>query len=360
MSRGRVPPSGRQQDRVGFCRSTDGVRIAYATHGSGPPLVVNSCWLSHLQHDWESPVWRHFLDDLGRVATVTRYDERGFGLSDWDVVDHAFEARIADLEAVVDAAGVERFALLGMAQGGPVAIAYAHRNPRRVSRLLLYGTYAAAVRTREDQEMQDAFSQMIRVGWARPETAFRRLFTNLMIPGASEDQMRWIDELQRLSTSADILVAARAERLKVDVTPLLAELTAPTVVLHSRGDQMVDFAEARILAASIPHARLVPLDSDNHIVLADEPARATFVAETTSFLADDTATSPPPEPTAALSARELDVLHLAAAGLNNDAIAARLTLSIRTVERHLSNVYTKLGVSGRTARTAAVARLLRS
>jgi pimeloyl-ACP methyl ester carboxylesterase/DNA-binding CsgD family transcriptional regulator len=316
--------------------------------------------LSHLQHDWQSPVWRHFLMDIGQIATMTRYDERGFGLSDWSVPDFGFEARVADLEAVVAASGLDRFALLGMAQGGPVAIAYAHRYPHRVTRLILYGTYAVGLRTTEAEALEDTFSQMIRVGWARPDALFRRVFTNRMIPGATEEQMCWIDELQRISTSADVLIAARSERLKTNVMDLLGDIAVPTLVLHSRHDRMIDFAEARIIASSIPGARLVTLESKNHIVLADESAWTILLDELAAFMAPDAGAphDAPPFGVAALTERELDVLRLAARGLDNAAIAERLTLSVRTVERHLSNAYVKLGVSGRVARAAAVAHLL--
>ena len=155
--------------QVRFCEAPDGVRIAYAVSGTGPPLLVSTCWLSHLQHDWESPVWRHFLDQVGRFATIIRYDERGYGLSDWDVTDHGLEARIGDLEAVADHAGLDRFALMGMAQGGPPAISYAARHPERVTRLLFYGSYAgAAAGSIESQEELEAFAQLIKVGWGRP------------------------------------------------------------------------------------------------------------------------------------------------------------------------------------------------
>lgn len=346
-----VPP----QD-VRFCRSADGTRLAYAVHGSGPPLLIDTCWLSHLEFDWESPVWRHFLLALGRIATVVRYDERGYGMSDRDVTDFGLDARVADVEAIADAAGLDRFALLGMSQGGPAAITYAIRHPRRVSRLVLYGTFAARG---QDPEMESAFLQMIKVGWARPDSTFRRVFTSLMIPGATEQQAGWLDDLQRHATSTHNAVEARRGRWGDDVVGLLGEVTAPTLVLHARRDQMVPFERARECAAQIPRARLVSLDSDNHVTLPDEPAWRAFLDELGGFLAPDRVGAPASRPDLrSLTGRELDVLRLVGQGRDNTEVARDLALSVRTVERHLTSVYTKLGVSGRSARAAAVARLL--
>jgi pimeloyl-ACP methyl ester carboxylesterase/DNA-binding CsgD family transcriptional regulator len=352
------------KQEIRFCRAPDGVRIAYAVHGSGPLLVIGTCWLSHLQFDWESPVWRHFLADIGRFATIVRYDERGHGLSDWDVEDFGFEARIGDLEAVIDHAGLDRFALMGMAQGGPVAIAYAARHPERVSRLIFYGSFAGWRRepTAEERELSEAYDAMIRVGWARPDSAFRRVFTSLMIPDATEEQMRWLDDLQRVSVSASNASAFRNVRTTTTAVDLLPELDVPTLVLHARGDRMQGFEEGRFLASEIRGARLVALESDNHIILESEPAWPILVDEVRGFLEPDrrssaSGTERGDDLASLLSERELEVLGLAAQGLDNDAIAERLVLSIRTVERHLQNVYAKLGVSGRSARTAAVARL---
>ncbi len=353
---------GANQD-VRFCRAPDGVRIAYAVHGSGPPLVVTTCWLSHLQHDWQSPVWRHFLRDLGRVATVVRYDERGHGLSDRDVDDFSLEARIGDLEAVVEHSGVDRFAVMAMSQGGPVGIRYVARqleNLDRVTRMIFYGSYAAALPdpTDEDREMDEAIDRIIKVGWSRPTPEFRRVFTTLMIPGASEEQMSWLDELQRVAVTADTLYRARRQRVLADATDDLGRLTVPTLILHSVGDRMNDFERSRVLASGIPDARLVPLESSNHIVLEDEPAWRVFVDEVTAFLRPDSSDGAGSVSLdEVLSPRELEVLRLAAEGLDNDAIAEALTLSVRTVERHLQNVYAKLDLTGRNARTAAVARL---
>jgi len=348
---------------VRFCRAPDGIRIAYARHGHGPVLVISTCWLSHLQYDWESPVWRHFLDGLGRFATVIRYDERGHGLSDWDVADFGIEARISDLEAVVDHAGLNRFALMAMAQGGPVAIEYAARHPERVSRLIFYDSSAGAVRnpTPEQQELQETFDQLIKVGWARPESTFRRVFTSMMIPEATEEQMRWLDDLQRVAVSATNAYVSRRERRKADARPLLDALDVPTLVLHARGDRMNDFERGRELATRIPRARLVTLESENHIILEDEAAWPVLLGEVASFLEPERDAHPEmatADVVELLTARELEILQLAAGARDNEAIARELSLSVRTVERHLQNIYAKLGIHGKSARAAAVARLL--
>jgi pimeloyl-ACP methyl ester carboxylesterase len=340
------------QQEVRFCRADDGVRLAWARHGTGPPLLIVSCWLSHLRHDWQSPVWRHFLDDLGEVATVVRYDERGFGMSDWDVTDFSLERRLADLEQLVEAAGLDRCAVLGMSGGAPVALAYAQKHPDRVSRLVLYGAHARGGFL-EDDDAEEAFLAMIRAGWARPDPVFRRMFTNIFIPNADEQQMAWMDELQRTSTSTDNAINSRIARHQIDVTDRLAGITAPTLVVHADDDQAAPGWGDR-LAAQIPDARLVLVPSRNHILLADEPAWPMFRDELTAFLAEDR----PDVPTSHLSDREREILLLAAEGLDNPAIAERLVLSVRTVERHFQNVYLKLGLTGRTARAAAVARVL--
>jgi len=358
---------------IRFARSADGVRIAFARVGQGPPLVIATCWLSHLEYDLESPVWRHWVTGMAGIATTVRYDERGFGLSDWHVPDFALESRIKDLEAVIDAAGLETFALLGMSQGGPVAIAYALRHPERVTRLILHGSYTASLGPApESAELEDAFTRMIEVGWARPEGRFRRVFTDMLMPGATPEQMTWVDDLMRMSTSTANAVAFRQQRRDVDVGDLLPRVSLPTLVLHARGDQCNDFSEGRRLAAEIPGARLVTLESDNHVLLADEPAWPVFLAEIDAFLEPDRqlgreGSSQPDDDDdgrvgsaalGALTARERDVLRLVAAGQDNHDIAVTLTLSVRTVERHLQTIYRKLDLAGSAQRTAAAALLL--
>jgi pimeloyl-ACP methyl ester carboxylesterase/DNA-binding CsgD family transcriptional regulator len=355
-------PHATVNQEIRFCRSPDGTRLAYAVHGSGPPLVVASCWLSHLQHDWQSPVWRHFLDDLGAIATVVRYDERGFGLSDWNVTDFSLAARLADLESVVESLGLERFALLGMSGGSAPAMAYAIAHPERLTRLVLYGTVCGEPVVKQGDELaeEETYRSMIRVGWAKDDPVFRRVFTTIYIPDATEEQMRWFDDLQRMSTSPENAVASRIGRQAVDIVADLPRITAPTLILQATGDRATTFDNAVSVSGLIPGARLVALDSRNHILLSTEPAWATFIAEVREFLEPDrrswASARSPAEP---LSPRERDVLGLCADGMTNEEIATALTLSPRTVERHLSNVYLKLGLTGSAARTAAVARFLR-
>jgi pimeloyl-ACP methyl ester carboxylesterase/DNA-binding CsgD family transcriptional regulator len=359
-----VRPAPAQEIR--FVRGPSGVRIAYAMHGSGPPLIVASCWLSHLQHDWDSPVWRHFLEELGSFTSLVRYDERGFGMSDRNVTDFSVDARCSDLEALVDALGFERFALLGMSHGSGVAMAYAARHPERVTRLILYGTVCGVPVdfSGEAQVEEETYRGLIRIGWARKESRFRRVFTQAYIPDATEEQMRWFDDLQRASTSTENYLAARDARLKDDLSGELPRITAQTLIMHALGDQAMTFENATMVAAAIPDARVVPLESQNHILLAGEPAWAQFTQEVRAFLEQDRVAMAASERDGraieSLSAREIEVLRLAADGLDNASIAASMGLSIRTVERHLSNAYAKLALTGPAARGAAVARLVRA
>ncbi len=337
------------------------MRLAWAVHGAGPPLLVNSCWLSHLQYYWQSPVWRHFLEALGAMATTVRYDERGFGLSDWDIADFSLGARVRDLEIIADQLPFDRFALMGMSAGAPVAIAYAARHPGRVSRLVLYGPVLSGcfAGRGQDEAVEQALLAAIRAGWGGQEPQFRRLFTSFLIPAASEEQMTWLDELQRMCTSPANAVASRVARHGIDVRDAMTAVRAPTLVLHARGDLSAPFDHGTEAAALIPGARLVPLDSRNHILLGDEPAWPVFRREVEQFLAGDR--QPLEGPTVrlpVLTAREQDIVRLAAEGLDNQQIAARLVLSVRTVERHLQNAYLKAGLTGRTARTALVSRYL--
>ena len=274
--------------QIRFCTSSDGVGIAYATIGSGPPLVKAANWLSHLEVDGKSPVWRHWIRELSRHNTLVRYDERGCGLSDWNVEDFSLEAWVRDLEAVVDALQLERFPLLGISQGGSIAIAYATRHPERVSHLILYGSYVRGVSHRElsdqDRDERELLLRLIRVGWGKDHPAFRQVFTSLFIPDGTTEQMQWFNELQRVSATPETAARMCAGFFELDVRALAPQVRAPTLVLHGTGDMRVPFAEGRLVASLIPGARFVPIESRNHLILESEPGWPRFVGEVRSFL----------------------------------------------------------------------------
>ena len=276
------------EQQIGFCTSTDGVQIAYARTGNGPPLIKAANWLSHLDFDKRSPVWRHWIRELSRHHTLVRYDERGCGLSDWEVQEFSFDAWIRDLETVVDALDLDRFPLLGISQGGSIAIAYAVRHPERVSRLILYGSYARGrakrTQTEREREEEELMLRMIRIGWGKDHAAFRQFFTSLFIPEAAPEQVHWFNELQRVSTTPENAARILGVAQSIDVRELATKVDTPTLVLHADGDLRVPFAEGRMLASLIPGARFVPLESRNHILLENEPAWPRFLREVRAFL----------------------------------------------------------------------------
>ena len=273
---------------IRFCTTGDGTRLAYATSGTGPPLVKAANWLSHLDYDWESPVWRHWLAELSRRFRLVRYDERGCGLSDWDIARFSFGDWVDDLEAVVDAAGLDRFPLLGISQGGPVAIAYAVRHPERVTHLVLLGSYAQGrrkrARTSDELDLAEARIDVVRLGWGRPDPTYRQIFVARFLPDATQEQWRSFDELQQRSTTPDNAWRFVSEFANIDVTSLAPKLTVPTLIMCSRREPDNAFEQSRMLAALIPKSRLVPLDSSNHLLPEHDPAWKHFLAEIDRFL----------------------------------------------------------------------------
>ncbi len=287
-----TPPSTRPalHQTIRFCTSPDGVRLAYAVVGEGPVLVKAANWLSHLEYDWKSPVWQHWLTGLAANRTLVRYDERGCGLSDWNVENFSLDAWVMDLETVVDALGLERFPILGISQGASIAIAYAVRHPEKVSHLILYGGYTRGRLHRDltpkQEEEMEVMLQLIKIGWGTEHAAFRQVFSTLFLPEGTPEQLHAFNELERITTTPEI--AARIVRgfQAIDVRDQAQQIIQPTLVLHAKNELRIPFEEGRLMAALIPNARLVPLESKNHILLENEPAWQHFLDEVNAFLAE--------------------------------------------------------------------------
>lgn len=338
----------RATQRIRYLGTSDGVRLAWAEAGAGPMLVKAANWLTHLEYEWESPVWRHWIRFFSDHFRFVRYDERGCGMTDSKVGDLSLERWVEDLEAVVEAADPhEPFALLGISQGGPICVAYAVRHPERVSHLVLYGAYARGAFRRGDPARESFYRAMIdlvRLEWGSDNPTFRQVFTSRFIPGGTNEQLGWFNELCRKTLTPEIAVELLESRGALDVTSLLSEVRTPTLILHSRGDVVAPIAEGHILAAGIPNSQFIELDSKNHILLENEPAWERFCDEVLRFMGLKGANRGEDHAFASLSSREREVLTLMTEGLGNAQIAERLSISEKTVRNHVSNVFDKLGV----------------
>jgi pimeloyl-ACP methyl ester carboxylesterase/DNA-binding winged helix-turn-helix (wHTH) protein len=279
--------AAKARQEIRYCTTHDGVRLAYATTGHGPPLVKASNWLTHLDFEWGSPIWRHWYRELSRHHRVIRYDERGNGMSQRDVDHGTFDLWVHDLETVVDAAGLDRFLLLGISRGGSLAIAYAVKHPERVTHLVLHGAYAAGVKhvgTPQEIEAYFALASLLRLGWGLNNPAFCKTFTSRYIPESTPEHQQWFDELQRMSTSPENAARLVERGADIDVRPLLSQVATPTLVTHCDRDRAVPAEWGRFLAAGIPGARYVSLPSANHLMLEEEPAWSLFLEELALFL----------------------------------------------------------------------------
>ena len=338
------------RQKIRFLHADDGVKLAWAESGSGPLLVKAANWLTHLEFEWESPVWRHWLRFFSEHFRYVRYDERGCGLTDWQVGDLSIDRWTADLASVIEAAHpTGPIALLGISQGAAACIQYAVRNPERVSHMILYGAYARGTFYRDNPVAAEEYRlviEAIRIGWGKENPTFRQLFTSRFIPEGTMEQLKWFNELCRKTTSSEVASQLMKMRAKINVVDLLDQVRVPTLVIHGREDNIVPVNEGRMLASAIRDAQFVELESKNHVLLEDEPAWRRFQQAVLEFVGvtDEKQTD---DPFAALSSREREILRLITEGLANAEIGTRLSISEKTVRNHISSVYDKLGVWSR-------------
>ena len=338
----------KHRQTIRYERASDGVRIAWAEMGEGTPLIKAATWLTHLEHDLESPVWQHWTRFLADNFRYIRYDERGCGLTDADLNDLSLDRRVADLEAIANAAGLdEPFALLGMSHGAAICIAFAVRYPERVSRMILCGGFSRGALRRSDEEAARMFAAITDLArlWGSDDPAFRQIFTSRFIPEGTSEQLRWFNDLCLKTVSPQLAPTLLRARGETDVSGLLPQVNTPTLVIHARKDHVAPLSEGRLLATEIRGAQFVELDSKNHVLLEHEPAWGRFQEAVLAFTGQDP--SPADRAFAELSKRERETLSLLAEGLSNSEIAERLGISEKTVRNHLSHIFDKLGVWSR-------------
>jgi pimeloyl-ACP methyl ester carboxylesterase/DNA-binding CsgD family transcriptional regulator len=338
------------RQEVRFCSSSDGVRLAYAISGDGPPLVRAPHWFTHLEYDWTNPAMRPWVEDLSLRYRLLRFDQRGTGLSDREVPEISMEAHVRDLECVIDAAGFERFAMLGLSQGGAFAVAYAARHPERVTHLVLCGGFVRGWARRgeapERMEQRQMHVKLIELGWGSDDPSFRQVFTSQFMPNAPLETVRAFNDFMPRTSSPKTAARLFAANGMIDVQDEARRVRCPTLVLHGRGDLRIPHDEGRLAAGLIPGARFATLETRNHLMMQDEPAWRDFLAAVGEFYPSRQA--PPAGAFASLTAREREVLDLIAEGLDNAQIAARLALSEKTVRNNITHIFDKIGVENRS------------
>src|SRR5215467_5674354 len=353
MQIGATGPRAMKQD-IRFCTTPDNVRLAYAVSGEGPPLVMSASWLTHLEHQWRSLAWRPWLDIFTRDYKLLRHDSRGCGLSDRDAGNLSYETWIRDLECVIDAAGFRQFAMVGTCWGGAIAIDYAARHPERVTHLVLHGSYARGRLRRTDSPNEIAkgavLSEITRLGWGKEDHDFLKVWASRFQPGGTREHLQSWSEQMRAATSAETAVRLLEIGWHIDVREAARKIKCPVLIVHPERDVVSPIEEGRLLASLIPNSRFVPLDTENHMLLADEPAWARLYAEVRDFLAEPSNVQAPCRtalPLGELTPRERAILEGIAEGLDNSQLAASLQLSEKTVRNHITRVFDKISVEHR-------------
>jgi pimeloyl-ACP methyl ester carboxylesterase/DNA-binding CsgD family transcriptional regulator len=343
--------------QVRFCSTRDGVQIAYASRGNGPAIVKTPNWMNHVELDVHSLVWRAWIERFEQRCTLVRYDARGCGLSDRAPREMSFETNQLDLDAVVQAAGLQTFMLYGASQGAAIAIEYAARHPQRVTHLVLCGGYLQGAWKRAGpaaaREEAAALLKLVELGWGRDNSAFRQVFANQFIPGASAEQLAAFDEIQRRTVSAEAAAALLRSFYDIDVAAAARQVRCPTLVLHATRDARIPFEEGRRTAGAIPRAELVPLDTGNHMLMEQDPAWRRHFDEIDQFMerhphADVGHGIRSDLPFDDLTAAELRVVNLVASGMANRDIASRLQIAEKTVRNHINHIFSKLGLGERS------------
>lgn len=334
---------------IRFLNTRDHIRLAWAVSGNGPIAVKAANWVTHLEYDFKSPVWRHWMRFFSQHFQFIRYDARGNGLSQRDVGNLSTDSWLTDLESVVGTAQPDApFTLLGLSQGSCGALQYAHAHPEKVSHLVIYGGYAKGWSRRDDPDDKrkiKAIKELTELGWGRHEEIYRRLFTDRFLPSGSEDQLRWFDELLVKTTSPSMAARLIDSWGDVDIRSILAEIRVPTLIIHARNDQVVPISEGIEIASKIPGAEFVQLESCNHILLEDEPAWDRFQEAVLRFT--EASSVPGDSVFSSLTERETDILAAICSGLTNAEIGKQLFISDKTVRNRITRIYEKLGVRTR-------------
>jgi pimeloyl-ACP methyl ester carboxylesterase/DNA-binding CsgD family transcriptional regulator len=335
-----------------FCTSRDGTRIAYAISSNGPPIIRLAGLFTHLEFDRESSIWRPWLGALEKGRLLIRYDARGSGMSDCDGVEFSFERYIEDLEAVAAATGLRRFALFGIGGPAALAVAYAARHPEQVTHLILHAAFTqgrlARATTAPEREEIELILKLMSMGFSDEDPSRRQMIASQFLPDGTAEQLKDFGDLLRVTSTARNTAEFLRAWYTADIRTSLPRVRCPTLVLHPRAGFRVPLEEGRMVAQSIPHARLVPLRTRNTYLPDNDPVWPQVIAEINNFLPVASHRKPPSLPHLdELTPRERAVFGAVIQGLSNKAIARRLGITDKTVRNHLSSIFRKLDITNR-------------